>query len=131
MSLRTRVLHLYSVTADDAYRVYVIARDAVKGALWFRRWLKARSVFDKWFARFVTANLLIGGLPGVLMGIPVGLFAAGPTPSYTNFYAHNNWQLAVFMTTILVAVFYYIGIGRPLLRKLERPLRLREPSLRE
>lgn len=129
MSLRTRVAHLCNITVDDAYRAYVIVRDAARGLLWLRNWWKARSALDRWTMRVAAAHTLIGGLPGVLLG----LFAAsaltgseGVPPSTSPYYLY--YQTVFLIIIAFVVVLYYAAVRLFAWNRLEGPLRLEMPN---
>jgi hypothetical protein len=116
MSFRTRIIRLYNITVDDAYRAYVIIRDAVKGASWIRNWYQAKNPLEKWAMRYSAA----------LMGIAAVALTNNVVPPVTSPY-YGYYMLTFAIVVVFVTVVYSARIGRRLLRFLERPLRLEYP----
>jgi hypothetical protein len=127
MSFRTRIIRLYNITVDDAYRAYVIIRDAVKGASWIRNWYQAKNPLEKWAMRYSAALMGIAGLPGFLLGVLAAVaLTNNVVPPVTSPY-YGYYMLTFAIVVVFVTVVYSARIGRRLLRFLERPLRLEYP----
>jgi len=101
-SLRTRVIILYNITVDDAYRAYVIIRDAVKGALWIKKRYEAKNPLEKWAMKYSAALMGIAGLPGFMLGILAAIMLTNnDVPPMTNPY-YSYYMLTFGIIVVIV-----------------------------
>ena len=127
MSVRAGIARIYNITADEAYRVFVILRDGSKAAVWLRNRYRSQNPLDKWASKFAAALMLIGGAPGFLSGIITAILLTNNTvpPMTSPYYIYYIATFAIVVISVTVA--YYGIIGRRLLVLFENPLRLEYP----
>ncbi len=127
LNIQTRVSRLYNITLDEAYKLLVIVRDAVKGVFWVKNWWGARSAFDKWTIRVALAHTVIAGLPAIIVGVLAALVLTNGSvpPAMSPYYLY--YQTTFMIIALFVCLFGYLGIRTFVLDRFKELLRLEMP----
>ena len=128
MTARGRTGRVHNIAGEIYYWIYVAARDAIKTAIWLNHRYKAKSALDRWQIRVALAHTLIGGLPGVFLGLLTAIaLTANSVPAVGSPY-RLYYEATFVMVWAFVAVCYYMILGCAVLSRSRERLGLEMPE---